>query len=413
MKKILCLLGLATGLSFGSLIGMDALGEEHVLGGTASAAGRGFAGNAKTGDAEGLSVINPARLAFDTKVAFNFNVLIETDVADKSGDSYVSTNLSLPSFNLSFPMGDFGAMGVSLWQHYASAMNEEVKDSENSIDAKLEYVGSVYEIVPAYAIRLPFLRSFSLGASAHVVMGNVSRSLTLGADTDDLEKSDAWGATNHPITDNVDGTWEIENHLAYYTMAMQYRGKLASYFFSFTTGYTLKNELDYNYRYSELDTLAPTSYTRRIDVPAVLATGINYRLAKRHNIMLDLTLRAWDDDVENLGGGWNMPEKTETQTDFMVSLGYQCDGSPLFYDPYLKRVNYRAGAWYREWYIKDVFEIGGSLGAGFPLGRKGTTVDLAFQGGKRFADVKNEWDEMFFGIRIGLTGIGSWGQNRR
>lgn len=413
MKKILCLLGLAAGLSFGSMIGMDALGEEHVLGGTASAAGRGFAGNAKTGDAEGLSVVNPARLAFDTKVAFNFNVLIETDIAENSGNSYVSTNLSLPSFNLSFPMGDFGAMGVSLWQHYASSMNEEVKDAEESMDAKIEYVGSVYEIVPTYAIRLPFLRSFSLGASAHVVMGNASRTLTLGPNTSDVDSSDAWGAGNRLVSDYVDGTWEIEDHPAYYSVAMQYRGKLASYFFSFTTGYTLKNELAYNFRFSELDTLAPTKHTRKIDVPAMLATGINYRLAKRHNIMLDLTWRAWDDDVENMGGGWNMPEYTETQSDFMLSLGYQCDGSPLFYDPYLKRINYRAGAWYREWYVKDVFEVGGSVGAGFPLGRKGTMIDLAFQGGKRFADAKDEWDETFFAIRIGLTGIGNWGQTRR
>ena len=413
MKKFLLALSILSGYAFSSMIGLEALGDEQVLGGTASAAGRGFAGGAKTGDAEGLSVVNPARLAFDAKVVFNLNFLMEMDDARNGGHHYSTSNLSMPSFNLSFPMGSFGAMGLSLWQHFSSSFNEDSENNKIGSNVKLEYQGSVYELVPTYAIRLPFFRSLSLGASAHVVMGNTSRNLTLGGDASEIEKSDAWATGKYLVSDYVDGTWEIKDHPAYYTGALQYRGKLASYFLSFTTGYTLQNTLDYNFRFSEVDTLSSTRSTREIDVPAMLATGINYRLAKRHNVMMDLTWRVWDKDIENIAGGWNMPEVTETQTDFMVSLGYQCDGSPLFYESYWNRINYRAGAWYRNWYIKDVFEVGGSLGGGFPLGRKGTTIDVALQGGKRFADTKSEWEEMFIGLRIGLTGIATWGQERR
>lgn len=413
MKKFLLALSILSGYAFSSMIGLEALGDEQVLGGTASAAGRGFAGGAKTGDAEGLSVVNPARLAFDAKVVFNLNFLMEMNDARNGGHHYSTSNLSMPSFNLSFPMGSFGAMGLSLWQHFSSSFNEDSENNRIGSNVKLEYQGSVYELVPTYAIRLPFFRSLSLGASAHVVMGNTSRNLTLGGDASEIEKSDAWATGKYLVSDYVDGTWEIKDHPAYYTGALQYRGKLASYFLSFTTGYTLQNTLDYNFRFSEIDTLSSTRSTREIDVPAMLATGINYRLAKRHNVMMDLTWRVWDKDIENIAGGWNMPEVTETQTDFMVSLGYQCDGSPLFYESYWNRINYRAGAWYRNWYIKDVFEVGGSLGGGFPLGRKGTTIDIALQGGKRFADTKSEWEEMFIGLRIGLTGIATWGQERR
>ena len=412
MKKFLMLLGMCAGLSFASMIGLEALGEENVLGGTASAASRGFAGGAKAGDAEGLSVVNPARLAFDTKVVFNLNFLMEMDQASKDGDQFSVNKLSLPSLNLSFPMGVWGAMGLSLWQHYSSTLKEEDTDVKSESDFEIEYQGSVYELVPTYAVRLPFFRSLSLGASMHFVMGNTSRSLKMGGDASDLDKGDAWGAGSYVVSDYVDGTWEIKNHPAYYTGALQYRGKEVSYFLSYTTGYTLLNKLDYDLRFSELDTLAATDKDREIDVPAMLATGINYRLAKRHNLMLDLTWRVWDKDIQNIAGSWNVPEVTETQKDYMVSLGYQCDGSPLFYEPYLKRINYRAGAWYRSWYVKDVFEVGGSLGGGFPLGRKGTTLDIAVQGGKRFAD-ENQWEEMFLAFRIGLTGIASWGQERR
>jgi long-chain fatty acid transport protein len=72
-------------------------------------------------------------------------------------------------------------------------------------------------------------------------------------------------------------------------------------------------------------------------------------------------------------------------------------------------MQFRLGAWYRDWYIKDVSEYGASLGVGLPLGARGTMVDVALQGGMREAS-SAEWDETFFGIRLTLTGVGSWGK---
>ena len=410
MKKLLLvLLGLSV-CGYASVIGLDALGEEQVAGGMASTAGRGYAGGAKTGDAEGLSVLNPARNAFDTKVVFNVNFLMDMVALEKKSDNFVVNNISMPSFNLSFPMGSFGAFGVSLWQSYSSNVDEEVSGEKNSIETSVQYQSSIYEIVPNYTFRLPIIRNFALGASAHFVMGNSTRKISMGPDTDPLDKSDRWAVSRTEISDYVDGTWEIKNHPAYYTAALQYRGHQSSFYFSYTTPHTLLNKLDYNFRMSELDTLAPTKYSREVEVPAMLATGMNFRFMKRNNVMLDMAARGWDKDIENIAGSFNLDGATKTQKDMLVALGFQRDGSPLFYDPFLDRVTYRLGAWYKTWYVKDVYELGGSLGAGFPLGRKGTTLDLSFQGGKRFADSGHAWDELFFGFRIGLMGVGNWGQ---
>ena len=62
MKKFLSILLCFSAVSFASMIGLDALGEEQTLGGMASMAGRGYAGSAKTGEAEGISLMNPARI---------------------------------------------------------------------------------------------------------------------------------------------------------------------------------------------------------------------------------------------------------------------------------------------------------------------------------------------------------------
>lgn len=412
MKKLISALFCVSSFSFASMIGLEAMGQEQIAGGSAAMAGRGFAGNAKTGDAEGVSVVNPARQAFDTKVVLNLNFLLDVSTADRSNSHFTKTNLSMPSMNLSFPMGDFGAFGVSLWQHYAASMREDFENQEENQKAKIEYQSSIYELVPTYAIRLPFYRAISLGASAHFVMGSYTRELTLGPDNSEIDEADAWATNNTDVSDYVNGDWEIKNHPAYYTFAAQYRGRMASYFFSFTTPYTLQNELEYNFRYSETDTLVPAKHTREIRVPAMLATGVNYRFNKRHNVMADIAWRAWDKDIENAAGSWNLSKVTKTQNDFNISLGYQRDGSDIFYESYWNRITYRAGVWFKNWYVQDVSEIGGSIGAGFPLGRKGTMLDLSIQGGVRLTDDDRNWSESYIGIRLGLLGVGSWGKTR-
>lgn len=413
MKKFLSILLCFSAVSFASMIGLDALGEEQTLGGMASMAGRGYAGSAKTGEAEGISLMNPARIAFDTKVVFNINFLMEFLAIEHNQEYYTTNTISIPSFNLSFPMGNYGALGLSLWQHYASILDVEADDTTTVINAKMKYQSSVYEVVPSYAIRIPYLRNFSLGASAHFVMGSVERSLSLGPDNSEVSKKDSWATNNAKLSDYVDGTWEVKNHPAYYSVALQYRGRQTSYFFSFTTPYTLENKLNYNFRFSEIDTLAPTTYSREIDVPMTLATGMNFRFKKRNNVMLDLQWRSWDDEVENIGKSFSMDPFTKTQNDILLAAGFQRDGSPLFYDKYWDRITYRVGGWYKGWYVENTHELGGSIGAGFPLGRKGTTLDLAFQGGKRFVDDDHNWEETFIGVRLGLMGVGNWGSTAR
>ncbi|MCF0215084.1 MAG: hypothetical protein HUK21_01260 [Fibrobacteraceae bacterium] len=413
MRKIFCSLFVLGSMVQASMIGLDAIGQEQFVGGNVAMAGRGFAGNAKTGEAEGYSILNPARNAFDVKTVFNLNFLLDMTTAERGGVSYSTNDISMPSFNFSFPMGSFGAVGLSLWQSYASTFKENIEDEKKQFDAELEYQGSIYEVVPSYSVRLPFFRQVSIGGSAHFLMGSNSRRLTLGPDTEGISDEDSWATNTADVSDYVDGTWEIKNHPAYYTAAIQYRGRQTSYFFSFTTPHTLLNELNYNLRFSEVDTLVPTGDSREIKVPAMLATGINFKMAKRHNIMADLSWKAWDENIENIGHSWNLPKVTETQSDFLASIGYERTGSSLFYDPYLDRMTYRAGAWFKNWYIKDVYEVGGSVGAGFPLGRKGTTIDLALQGGRRFADDSHNWDEMFVAVRLGLMGIGQWGNTQR
>lgn len=410
MKKLLALLSLLVASSFaGSMLGLDALGKEDFAGATGAVAGHGFAGGAKTGD--GVVMGNPSNLAFEDKVSFSVTLDYELTEAEKSDYAYKNSSLNIPSFYLSFPLGDFGALALGISQHYSSNLDVKSSDSSRSQDVHLEYAGSVFEIVPIYAVRVPFFRHLSLGAAMHIVSGSNERSLTLGPDNSGIADEDAWATNKSKVTDVVKGEWSSEE-AGYYTFSAMYRGRLASTYFAMTTPYTLVNKLSYDLQFSQRDTLERYKDKRKIEVPLTLAAGIDYRLAQVHHIMFDVTARHWDEDIENISGSWNIPEKTKTQGEFMAAIGYQRDGSKMFYDKYLKRMQYRVGAWYRDWYIKDVYEFGGSLGLGLPLGARGTMIDIAFLGGMREAGSSGEWDEKFFGIRATLMGVGSWGNSR-
>lgn len=407
MKRILSLLLMVAATSFaGSMMGLDALGKEDINGATGAIAGRGYAGGAKTGD--GVALTNPSNLAFEEKVSFSVTADYELTEAEKGKHSYANSSLTIPSFYLSFPMGDFGALALGISQHYTSNLDLESSDSTTAQNVHLEYAGSVFEFVPVYAIRIPFFRQLSIGGAMHVVMGSNKRSLTLGPDYSKMDKADVWATNQSEITDVVEGDWDTES-MGYYTFSAMYRGRMASTYFSFTTPYTLVNNVSYDLQFSQRDTLESFEAKRKIKVPMALATGIDYRLAQIHHVMLDVSARGWDEDIENIAGSWNIPQKTETQSEFMASIGYQRDGSKLFYEKYLNRMQYRVGAWYRNWYIKDVYEFGGSLGLGLPLGARGTMIDIAFLGGLRETGSSSEWEEKFFGIRATLKGVGSWG----
>lgn len=389
-----------------SMMGLEALGKPTEAA-TAITLGRGFSGGAKS--ESGYVEWNPASLAFEKNTSFNATLLFEENVAKSDGKSYASSTLEIPSLSFAFAMNRFGTVSLALSQKYTLNLDEKVDDPAKTSLANIKYKGNIYEITPAYAVRLPFFRRLSLGFSAHFVMGSVSRELSLGADNSRVPAADAWATNNAELTESAEGRWEIENHPAYYTGAVFYKGLKASYYFSYTTPYTLRNKLDYNLTFSQTDTLVPSKISRKIDVPPTFATGYSYRYRKRHHLMLDFMLRGWDADIANIAGAWNLKDSTNTQTEFVVALGYERSGSSDYFKKYVQRMDFRAGTWFRNYYIADVKEYGASLGAGFPLGRRSTKVDVAFQGGMRRSDDGTIWDETFFGVSVGLTGVGNWG----
>ena len=58
-------------------------------------------------------------------------------------------------------------------------------------------------------------------------------------------------------------------------------------------------------------------------------------------------------------------------------------------------------------------EYAGALGYGMPLGKRGAKLDFALYTGVRQYDEPISGNETFWGLKIGFTGIGDWGESSR
>jgi len=385
-----------------SLMGMEALGQENTQRGGATIR-------------KGYSYLNPALLAWEDKTTFNAQLRFENATASESGSSLSAQSFSVPSLSMGLPLGFLGAVGIGLQQHYTVDNLIEYSDSSTGIDEKLEYQGSIFEAVPAYALRLPsVLRDVSVGVNYRVIFGSIRRTLSMSGQSTDLAAGDTWAYENARLTDKVEGNWEATGAMwKRFGGSVQWHRKSVDYFMGYTQPYTLRRDLSRNLQFSNTDTLRPVQTEQYIHIPAQMSTGMHMRFGKSHNITAEFSQQGWDGAIPLLSGGWGLPDSAELQTQKIFSLEYELEGSGLYYDSFLKRNSYRFGTWFKDWYLSEVSEYGATVGMGLPLGRRGTRMDFSIQGGLRSDSDSPAWDETFWGVQFGFTGVGSWGQKSR
>lgn len=385
-----------------SMLGLEAIGQE----------------NSPRGGAvirEGYSYLNPALLAWEDKTSFSAVLAFDQDFASNGGSAISSESFGVPSMSMAIPMGFLGSIGLGLHQHYTSDAQIESGDSAHANEVRLDYQGSIFEVAPAYAWRLPgFLRDFSLGVNYRFLFGSIKRSLTMQGSSDGLAEADAWAFSQTELTDRAEGNWEAAG-AAWKRLggSMHWHRKNVDYYLGYAMPYQMRRDMTYNLQYSNTDTLQPAHAEQFVDMPGRLSTGMHVRFGQRHNASLEFTQQAFDGSMSLLAGNWALPDSAEVQTQRNFSAEYELEGSGLYYDSFWKRNSYRLGAWYKEWYLADVSELGANLGMGLPLGRRGTRLDVSVQGGLRDGGASSAWDETFWGIRLGFTGVGSWGQKSR
>ncbi|MDR2731929.1 MAG: hypothetical protein LBB36_01790 [Fibromonadaceae bacterium] len=360
-----------------SLIGMDALGLEQ------SPQNAAMVRN-------GFAPMNPAANAFENKTKFGTTIHYEHTSAQKGNSSIPLNSFTMPSFSMVLPMGFLGTFGIGFEQKFFASNRLELIDPAQDANLLLSSRMGIYELAPSYSIRLPFLNDFSLGTSYRILFGNSHSTLERGR-SKDWGKED-WMARNVFITEKETGTFESDDDWwRNFGYSMHMHRKSVDYFFAYFPAIKMQKNIKKNVQFSNTDTLQSTKETLNFELSEHFASGAHFRFMQNHNLSLVY--------------------EYQNDSAFSCFAEYKIVGTGLYYSNFLKRNNFGMNAWYAEKYLADVKEYGASLLSDMWLGRRGTLIGVALFGGYR--DAKFNWNELFYGFKLNLTGVGNWGTSAR
>lgn len=152
----------------------------------------------------------------------------------------------------------------------------------------------------------------------------------------------------------------------------------------------------------EPDTVAKAHLKGNASIPATWGAGINYRWQKRLSVEADFTYQSWSKaktlDMPNF-------EATRFANRWQINAG--AEFTPALRGSYLKRITYRAGAFYNRDYImvgtNHVREYGLACGFGLPAFGSKTMINIGFEYRQRQATPNPLLKESYFNIRLGIN----------
>jgi long-chain fatty acid transport protein len=334
----------------------------------------------------GFSPANPAIHAFENQTKFGTTIQYEYTEASKNDNTLSQNSFTMPSVSMVLPLGFLGTMGVALEQKYYENTRLELIDADLNSNIAYSSKAGIYELLPSYSIRLPFLNNFAIGASYRVFFGNSNYTIERGKSND--WGDDSWKADNIFITQRERGEFKSnDDWWRSFGWSMHYHRKNIDYFISYFPSVQMEKNIKENIQFSNTDTLETKERTEDFKIPKRFASGIHFRFWQNQNLSLVY----------------------ETSSYFAE---YRISGTGLHYSPFFKRNDFGINGWYAEKYLENVNEFGGSLFTDLWLGRRGTIVSIAIFSGYRQAE-EPHWDELFFGFKLNLTGVGNWGTSYR
>lgn len=153
---------------------------------------------------------------------------------------------------------------------------------------------------------------------------------------------------------------------------------------------------------TKADTIGNGSLNGHYSLPASYGAGLNYQWSDRLMVEADFLYQPWKDakyaKIENF-------ESNEFSNRWKVAFGAQYTPHPR--GNYVKRMQYRAGAFYNHDYImvrgNNVREYGASLGVGLPVPGFKSVVNVAFEYRHREASPLSLVKENYFNITLGVN----------
>ena len=362
------------------------------------------------------SPVAAARGAFNDKTAFLLSASYEEAAAERHGAREALDGFDLGLVGFSVPVGFLGHVGLFYWPR--STRNLDFEEGGSSWSVK----GGIQELTAAWSFRVPWVPRLALGLAWRQDLGAETMEMEIPLDPTAEDPVDA--------SSSLDYTHKIRTSGGRPGASLFWMGRLLSLSAWWSSSYEVKRKLErtaivqenlgvFGYSAPMFSSDRPkevksSSESWNQKMPWSAGAALSLRLTRTQSLNLDFHQDSWG----TVSGGWIEPAtpysartSAELETARRFSLGWSYEGSGRTYESFWRQSRYRAGVRWADLAAPGTQEIAGAFGCGFPLGRRGALVDLAFEGGLRYGD--DSPDETFLGIRFGMTGVGNWGQKSR
>jgi hypothetical protein len=160
-----------------------------------------------------------------------------------------------------------------------------------------------------------------------------------------------------------------------------------------------------------VDTISTESDNRdNFEIPLAIGAGIGYNINSIFQLAFDWSLKKWSDVPTTF-------RRASLTDSYHYNFGMEFTPKETLMRNYLRMIHYRAGAYYEKSYLQmrgnDITDRGLTIGAGLPLGRQGSTLDVAIGLGRLGTLNEGLIRETYGSIKIGFNFRDYWFVKRR
>jgi len=352
-----------------------------------------------------INNINPASLNKFDSTTFLFTAGINGYLSSfKSGKiSKTGTDFNFNHLAFGFPIKKWWATAAGIAPFssvgYDVKLSIPIEGSASTLETQFQGSGGVTQFYLLNTFHP--LKPLSVGINVSYLMGAVKHT-----ELDKLTEFD------YPDVTKTD-TRYFRNF--YYKLGLQFNQNIGndrlSIGLTFNPPQKLKIRHDVEILIPNVDTLNTKPDNKDIfEMPLAIGAGIGYNINSIFELAFDYGFDRWSTVSNSL-------RRASLTDSYHYNFGLEFTPKETLIRSYLSLIHYRAGAYYEKKYIQlrgnEIFDRGITIGAGLPIGRQGSTIDIAIGLGRLGTLNQGLVQETYGSIKIGFNFHDYWFIKRR
>lgn len=351
-----------------------------------------------------ININNPAALSslrrttFETAMDFN-SIRLSTEEANQN-----MSDVGIGHLAIGAPIKNFGGAAFA-FQPYSSVYyqitNSSTVDGVGNVEIQYEGEGTIYQFYFGNGYTYKFI---SLGFDVSYLFGTVSNKTS--ARFPDLEGTHPYQITKTRNT----GGWLWNVGFQIHPMITEKVQMIVGGTYRSATKLNMKNEktierVPISFSGVTLNDDEPFFDTGisegHVDLPSTISLGVGFKKSTNWQVGVDYKFENWaKTNIEN--------QNATFSNRYTVSVGAAIipwkEGLKKFLNTTQYRFGFYTGSEYFKPYNQSINRLGFTMGAGFPLGKRGTsTLNLSFDVGQRGTTNNGLIKENYFKTSIGVT----------